>query len=100
MSESLNGSLSQLTVATSLDMPAKASPNESPACSEYSGRPYLVEIRGKPFELSSTQIQFDSPNFFTLAFSEDWQESKRREVKISDRDPELFRTCLQHLLSI
>ena len=56
---------------------------------------YTVYIRNEAFQLSSSQIQFDSPNFFTRALTEDWLEGSAREVKIFERDPELFRTQIE-----
>jgi hypothetical protein len=54
---------------------------------------YVVYIRGEPFHLSQSQIQFDSPNYFTMAFSDSWTEGTTRELRLTDRDSELFRAC-------
>lgn len=56
---------------------------------------YTVRIREQTFRLSESQIHFDTPNYFSLAFSDDWIEGETREIDILDRNPELFRAWLR-----
>ncbi|KAF8601050.1 hypothetical protein BDV93DRAFT_546022 [Ceratobasidium sp. AG-I] len=57
---------------------------------------FKVIVRDTTFKLSQSQIEFDSPNFFTACFLGDFQESQTRTLEIS-RDPDLFRIVLNYL---
>ena len=52
---------------------------------------YTVKICDEVFRLSQSQILFDGPSYFTVAFSRDWAESETQEVEILDRSADLFR---------
>ncbi|CAE6467312.1 unnamed protein product [Rhizoctonia solani] len=57
---------------------------------------YTIIMRGKHFLLTKSQIEFDSPNFFTSCFLGDFSEAKSRTLKLS-RDPELFQIIINYL---
>ncbi|KAJ1299889.1 hypothetical protein OPQ81_005010 [Rhizoctonia solani] len=57
---------------------------------------YTVIIRGKQFLLNKSQIEFDSPNFFTACFLGDFNEAKSRTLRLS-RDPDLFQIVINYL---
>lgn len=57
---------------------------------------YTVIIRDSVFKLSKSQIEFDSPNFFTACFLSDFQEAQTRTVEVM-RDPDLFRIIVNYL---
>ncbi|CAE7213418.1 unnamed protein product [Rhizoctonia solani] len=57
---------------------------------------YTVIVRGHEFLLDQSQIEFDSPNFFTACFLGDFNEAQSRTLRLS-RDPELFQIILNYL---
>lgn len=57
---------------------------------------FKVIARGVEFTLVRSQIEFDSPNFFTACFLGDFQESQTRTLEIS-RDPVLFGIVYDYL---
>ncbi|KAF8601059.1 hypothetical protein BDV93DRAFT_546028 [Ceratobasidium sp. AG-I] len=57
---------------------------------------FTVLFRGVEFTLTRSQVEFDSPNFFTACFLGKFQESETRTVKIS-RDPVLFGIVFDYL---
>ncbi|CEL61158.1 hypothetical protein RSOLAG1IB_09800 [Rhizoctonia solani AG-1 IB] len=57
---------------------------------------YTVIIRGKEFLLTQSQIEFDSPNYFTSCFLGNFSESQSRTLKLS-RDPDLFQIVINYL---
>ncbi|KAH9816420.1 hypothetical protein DFH28DRAFT_891156 [Melampsora americana] len=60
--------------------------------------PYTVIVRGKPFILTRDQIQFDSPNLFTIAFLDDvYSENVSGRLRLDSRSPDLFEIILEYL---
>lgn len=57
---------------------------------------FTVIVRDVPYKLSRSQIEFDSPNYFTACFLGDFQESQTRTLEIS-RDPDLFGIIVDYL---
>jgi hypothetical protein len=59
---------------------------------------YTIVLRGKRFLLSSDQLHFDAPNYFTTLFEGPFQEAAegRREAVLY-RDPHLFRIIETYL---
>ncbi|CAE6446774.1 unnamed protein product [Rhizoctonia solani] len=57
---------------------------------------YTVTIRGREVLLTRSQIEFDSPNYFSICFLGDYKESQTRHLKLS-RDPDLFLIISDHL---
>jgi hypothetical protein len=57
---------------------------------------YTVIIRGKEFLLTQSQIEFDSPNYFTSCFLGNFSESQSRTLKLS-RDPDFFQIVINYL---
>ncbi|KAG8753373.1 hypothetical protein FRC11_007482 [Ceratobasidium sp. 423] len=57
---------------------------------------YTVTIRGRDFLLTKSQIEFDSPNYFTTCFLGDFKESQTRHLLLS-RDPDLFLIICDYL---
>ncbi|CAE6419971.1 unnamed protein product [Rhizoctonia solani] len=57
---------------------------------------YTIVVTGHTFKLSKSQIEFDSPNFFTSHFLNWPDEHTSRELKIS-RDPYLFTIIMRYL---
>ncbi|KAF8593651.1 hypothetical protein BDV93DRAFT_422617, partial [Ceratobasidium sp. AG-I] len=57
---------------------------------------FKIIVRDKAFKLSQSQIEFDSPNFFTACFLGDFQEAQTRILEIS-RDPDLFGIIVDYL---
>ena len=57
---------------------------------------YKVTLRDTTFHLDRSQIEFDSPNYFTGCFLGSFAESNRRETR-SSRDPVLFVIILNYL---
>lgn len=57
---------------------------------------FIVMVRDVEFTLTRSQVEFDSPNFFTACFLGNFQESQTRTVKIS-RDPVLFGIIFDYL---
>ncbi|KAB5589182.1 BTB domain containing protein [Ceratobasidium theobromae] len=57
---------------------------------------YTVVIRDKTFILTKSQIEFDSPNFFTTCFLGEFWEAKTRRLELS-RDPDLFAIVVDYL---
>jgi hypothetical protein len=51
---------------------------------------YSIIVSGKPFNLSTTALYSDSPNYFTDVFSSPLEES-RTKIMYIDRDPEVFK---------
>jgi hypothetical protein len=51
---------------------------------------YNIIVSGKSFNLSTTALYSDSPNYFTDVFSSPLEES-RTKVMFVDRDPEVFK---------
>jgi hypothetical protein len=57
---------------------------------------YEVFVRDQRFVISRGQVEFDSPNYFTLCFLGEFAESATRKVELS-RDPHLFRLIVDYL---
>jgi hypothetical protein len=59
---------------------------------------YTVVLRGERFLLSSDQLHFDAPNYFTMLFEGPFQEAAegKHEVVLY-RDPHLFRIIETYL---
>ncbi|CAE6516432.1 unnamed protein product [Rhizoctonia solani] len=57
---------------------------------------YTVIIQDRKFTLTQSQVEFDSPNYFSTRFLGDSRKSQTRQIKL-DRDPDLFRIILNHL---
>ncbi|CAE6406350.1 unnamed protein product [Rhizoctonia solani] len=57
---------------------------------------YTVVLRGQEFVLTKSQIEFDSPNYFTACFLGDFREAQTKRLEIL-RNPELFELIVEHL---
>ncbi|KAB5588511.1 hypothetical protein CTheo_8043 [Ceratobasidium theobromae] len=57
---------------------------------------YTVVIMGTSFVLTKSQIEFDSPNYFTTCFLGDFHEAQTHHLELS-RDPDLFRVIIRYL---
>lgn len=57
---------------------------------------FTVIVRGVESVLTRSQVEFDSPNFFTTCFLGNFQESQTRTLKVS-RDPVLFGIICDYL---
>ncbi|GAA5954394.1 hypothetical protein JCM3765_004446 [Sporobolomyces pararoseus] len=74
-------------------METEASGSTPPSSSEV----FTVYARDTPFRLTRSQIETDSPNYFTSAFlSHGFAESTTYEVH-TDRNPYLFTLIVEHL---
>ncbi|GAA6013133.1 hypothetical protein JCM11491_005191 [Sporobolomyces phaffii] len=70
---------------------------EQSSSSRASPEVYTVWSRETPFRLTRSQIEFDSPNYFTSAFlSGQFAESASREIR-TDKHPQLFALIVEHL---
>ncbi|CAE7136595.1 unnamed protein product [Rhizoctonia solani] len=57
---------------------------------------YRITLRDTTFTLDRSQIEFDSPNYFTSCFLGSFSESHAREITIS-RNPALFSIIVNYL---
>ncbi|KAF8688433.1 hypothetical protein RHS03_09445, partial [Rhizoctonia solani] len=57
---------------------------------------YKITLRDTTFTLDHSQIQYDSPNYFTSCFLGSFSESHAREIRLS-RDPALFSIIVNYL---
>ncbi|GAB1524730.1 hypothetical protein RhiTH_007884 [Rhizoctonia solani] len=57
---------------------------------------YTVIMRGQEFVLTKSQIEFDSPNYFSLCFLGDFREAQSRSLELC-RNPDLFRIIVEYL---
>ncbi|CAE6499338.1 unnamed protein product [Rhizoctonia solani] len=57
---------------------------------------YTVVLRGQEFVLTKSQIEFDSPNYFTACFLGDFQEAQTKRLELS-RNPDLFKLIVEYL---
>ncbi|KDN44313.1 hypothetical protein RSAG8_05577, partial [Rhizoctonia solani AG-8 WAC10335] len=57
---------------------------------------YKIALRDTTFTLDRSQIEFDSPNYFTSCFLGSFSESHAREIRLS-RDPALFSIIVNYL---
>ncbi|CEL61160.1 hypothetical protein RSOLAG1IB_09802 [Rhizoctonia solani AG-1 IB] len=57
---------------------------------------YTVVLRGQEFLLTKSQIDFDSPNYFSTCFLGDFREAETRRLELS-RNPDLFRLIVEYL---
>jgi hypothetical protein len=57
---------------------------------------YKVILRDQVFVLDRSQVEFDSPNYFTACFLGSFSESHVREIRLS-RDPALFTMIINYL---
>ncbi|CAE6414031.1 unnamed protein product [Rhizoctonia solani] len=57
---------------------------------------FTVLIQGEKFTLSQSQVQFDSPNYFSTCFLGDFCEAQTRSVELT-RNPEMFPLIQQYL---
>ncbi|KAG9120754.1 hypothetical protein FRC07_003624 [Ceratobasidium sp. 392] len=57
---------------------------------------YTVILRDTSFHLDRSQIEFDSPNYFTACFLGSFSESNGREIRLF-RDPALFSLIINYL---
>lgn len=64
----------------------------------YKNGPFTIIVRGKTFILTRDQIQFDSPNLFTIAFLDDiYSENLSGRLRLDSRSPELFEVIVEYL---
>ncbi|KAF8601053.1 hypothetical protein BDV93DRAFT_524954 [Ceratobasidium sp. AG-I] len=57
---------------------------------------FTAVVRGSSFILTRSQVEFDSPNYFTACFLGNFKESQTRILEIS-RDPVLFGVIFDYL---
>ncbi|KDN33445.1 hypothetical protein RSAG8_13466, partial [Rhizoctonia solani AG-8 WAC10335] len=57
---------------------------------------YTVVLRGQEFVLTKSQIEFDSPNYFTACFLGDFREAQTKRLVLT-RNLELFQLVVEHL---
>jgi hypothetical protein len=57
---------------------------------------YTIVVMNKKFVLTKSQIEFDSPNYFTTCFLGDYREAQTRQIELS-RDPSLFAIIVKYL---
>ncbi|KAH7337808.1 hypothetical protein B0J17DRAFT_664302 [Rhizoctonia solani] len=57
---------------------------------------YKITLRDTTFTLDRSQVEFDSPNYFTSCFLGSFTESQAREIRLS-RDPALFSIIVNYL---
>lgn len=57
---------------------------------------YTVSLQGRRFTLTRSQLEFDSPNYFTAAFLGEFRESQTRYLELN-RDPGLFSLICTYL---
>ncbi|CAE6426922.1 unnamed protein product [Rhizoctonia solani] len=57
---------------------------------------YRITLRDTTFTLDRSQVEFDSPNYFTSCFLGSFSESQAREIRLS-RDPALFSIIINYL---
>lgn len=57
---------------------------------------YTIILRDTSFHLDRSQLEFDSPNYFTACFLGSFSESDGREIRLS-RDPALFSLIVNYL---
>ncbi|ELU38927.1 hypothetical protein AG1IA_07045 [Rhizoctonia solani AG-1 IA] len=57
---------------------------------------YTVIMRGQEFVLTKSQIEFDSPNYFSSCFLGDFREAQSRSLELC-RNPDLFRIIVEYL---
>ncbi|CAE6456201.1 unnamed protein product [Rhizoctonia solani] len=57
---------------------------------------YTVSLSGKDFRLDQSQVEFDSPNYFTACFLGDFHEAQTRRIELS-RDPDIFHLIASYL---
>ncbi|KAG8706707.1 hypothetical protein FRC09_002257 [Ceratobasidium sp. 395] len=57
---------------------------------------YTITLRDTSFRLDRSQLEFDSPNYFTACFLGSFSESKGREIRLP-RDPALFSLIVNYL---
>jgi hypothetical protein len=57
---------------------------------------YTVVVLGEKFVLTKSQIEYDSPNYFTACFLGDFREAQTRQIELS-RDPSLFTIIVKYL---
>ncbi|KAH7335796.1 hypothetical protein B0J17DRAFT_667850 [Rhizoctonia solani] len=57
---------------------------------------HTICLQGHEVTLRKSQIDFDSPNYFTACFLGDFHEAETRRIEL-DRDPDLFRIVISYL---
>ncbi|KAH7335879.1 hypothetical protein B0J17DRAFT_719526 [Rhizoctonia solani] len=57
---------------------------------------YTVILQERKFTLTQSQVEFNSPNYFSTRFLGDSRGSQTRQIKL-DRDPDLFIIVLNYL---
>ncbi|KAH7332673.1 hypothetical protein B0J17DRAFT_619794 [Rhizoctonia solani] len=57
---------------------------------------YTVILRGQEFVLTKSQIEFDSPNYFTAYFLKDSKETQAQRLELF-RSPDLFKLIIEYL---
>ncbi|KDN34346.1 hypothetical protein RSAG8_12577, partial [Rhizoctonia solani AG-8 WAC10335] len=57
---------------------------------------YTVVLRGQEFVLTKSQIEFDSPNYFTACFLGDFREAQTKRLELS-RNPDCFKLIVEYL---
>ncbi|CAE6513440.1 unnamed protein product [Rhizoctonia solani] len=57
---------------------------------------YTVIAQGRAYQLTRSQIEFDSPNYFTMCFLGDFKEAQTRRLDIS-QDPVVFSFIVDYL---
>ncbi|CAE6481271.1 unnamed protein product [Rhizoctonia solani] len=57
---------------------------------------YTVILQDRKFTLTQSQVEFDSPNYFSKRFLGESHGSQTRHIKLN-RDPDLFKIILNHL---
>ncbi|CAE6446768.1 unnamed protein product [Rhizoctonia solani] len=57
---------------------------------------YTVVLRGQQFVLTQSQIEFDSPNYFSACFLGDFREAQTRRLELY-RNPDIFKIIYEYL---
>ncbi|CAE6439935.1 unnamed protein product [Rhizoctonia solani] len=57
---------------------------------------FTVILQDRKFTLTQSQVEFDSPNYFSTRFLGDSRGSQTRQIKLN-RDPDLFKIILNYL---
>ncbi|EGG04127.1 uncharacterized protein MELLADRAFT_89675 [Melampsora larici-populina 98AG31] len=80
------------------DTPSGTSTRSYAEASRQKNGPYTIIVRGKTFILTRDQIQFDSPNLFTIAFLDDiYSENVSGRLRLDSRSPDLFEIIVEYL---
>lgn len=59
---------------------------------------FKIIVRGTVFLVTESDIELDSPNYFTSAFAKDgFQESKTRSITLNNYNPIIFQVLVDYL---